>query len=117
MTTNRNYIDALMKIFEENRFLKDDEKDLHGKFLFGYKGKLYTLESDFQIAQNIMPYDKWFDSVGCGDEYALGAMSTYLNLINEPKPENVIKSGLDAANVFSRSVCPPFNADVLPYQP
>lgn len=41
-----------------------------GVFLVGFHGRLFRIESDFQVAEHVRPYE----SVGCGEQYALGAL-------------------------------------------
>lgn len=42
-----------------------------GSFLVGYCGRLFKIESDFQVGESVDS----FQSVGCGEPFALGALS------------------------------------------
>ena len=75
-----------------------------GTFLLGYKGNLYTVHGDFQIANNQIK----FDACGCGAHYALGAM----NIIESAKrmtPALKVTKALETAEKFSAGVRGPFN--------
>src|SRR5271170_3977037 len=52
-----SFIDTARKCFEDNGF---GEKRRGGTFLVGYKGQLYTIDSDFQVG---LPADT-YDAVG-----------------------------------------------------
>lgn len=83
-----------------------DGDDKGGTFLVGYKGVLYMVEDDFQVA---IHHDNYI-AIGCGSELAEGAMyaleqvtSTELSAVDK------IKIALSAAANFSGGVEPPFN--------
>lgn len=83
--------------------------DAGGSFLVGYKGKIYRVESDFQIATPKLP----FSSVGSGYREALGSMLTThkiqkLNLAPDPEIEKAIESALSVAQYFTPFVRGPF---------
>jgi ATP-dependent protease HslVU (ClpYQ) peptidase subunit len=94
-----SFIDSARKCFAENGFGDKDATE-GGNFLVGYKGKLYTIERDYQvgIVANV------FDAVGCGSDLALGAMFASEGLT----PEERINIALEAASTFSAGVAPPF---------
>jgi len=94
-----SFIDACRHCFQNNGF-GDKEATVGGSFLVGYKGKLYTVESDYQVG---IPATT-FDAVGCGTDLALGAMYATENL----SPEERINIALSAASTFSAGVAPPF---------
>jgi ATP-dependent protease HslVU (ClpYQ) peptidase subunit len=94
-----SFIDAVRQCFAANGF-GDKDATRGGTFLAGYKGKLYNIDSDFQVG---IPSDN-FDAVGCGAELALGAMFATENM----KPEDRITTALGAASYFSGGVAPPF---------
>jgi len=71
-----------------------------GTFIVAYKGKIYTMHGDFQVSE----MSDGFDAVGCGSQFALGAMSALAKL----KPETRIKKSLEIAAYFSAGVCVPF---------
>jgi len=94
-----SFIDACRTCFAQNGF-GDKEATTGGTFLVGYKGKLYTIESDYQVGIPKLEYD----AVGCGADLALGAMFATEGL----SPEERIKAALGAASTFSDGVSPPF---------
>ena len=64
-----------------------------GKFLIAIDGRLFCIESDFQVGEVVEEYD----SVGCGAQYALGSLFSYSNV----DPVKRINKAIDAANAFS----------------
>ena len=99
------FLDALIESLSDNHYTTEKDNVVRGgNFLFGYKGKLYEIEPNFQISETI---DK-FDAVGCGDDLAMGAMYTIEKLASKLSPELKIKIGLSAACKFSAGVAPPF---------
>lgn len=94
-----SFIDACRQCFRTNGF-GDKDATHGGTFLVGYKGNLYTVESDFQVGKLHAP----FDAVGCGSDLALGA----LYASEKMSPEDRINLALGAASTFSAGVAPPF---------
>lgn len=75
-----------------------------GNWLVGYHGKLYAIHSDFQVAS----VDDGFDSCGCGEDIAKGAM-TILVKNKKLSPEAKVTEALASAAHFSAGVSGPFN--------
>ena len=98
-----DFINEVIKIFKKNGYAKVDSNQVEGGvFLFGYKNELYYVGSDFQIGKSIKNYN----SVGCGENYALGC---FYALENENMlAEKKIKRALEAAEEFSTAVRRPF---------
>ena len=96
-----DFIDSARRCFSINGF-GDKDATIGGTFLVGYKGKLYTIEKDYQVGVPAANYD----AVGCGADLALGSLhsTARLNL----KPEDRIILALEAATEFSAGVSPPF---------
>ena len=93
------FIDAVRKCFFDNGFgSKEDNQG--GTFLVGYKGKLYSIQGDFQVGKVAAGYA----AVGSGTDLALGAMFANVKL----KPADRIKNALSAASTFNAGVMPPF---------
>lgn len=88
-----NVIDAIKRCFKDNDYT-------NGQFLIGHKGKLYTIESDFQVSKGTLPYA----AVGCGARFSLGAMFANSKL----KPEARVTNALEAAAEFSAGVGAPY---------
>lgn len=100
-----SFIPAVKKVFKAHWWdSKDDlEKAKGGQFLVGYKGRLFQIYSDYQIAWNNKP----FDACGCGADYAKGAMNI-LHEIDLLTPEEKIEKSLKSAESFSAGVRGPF---------
>jgi hypothetical protein len=92
-----DFIDAVRKCFTDNGF---GTASTGGNFLLGYNGKLYSVDSDFQIGIPKSP----FDAVGSGADLALGAMH-----VLKGKPEDRINKALEAASAYNAGVAPPFH--------
>lgn len=97
------FVDAMRASFNSKGYVQRTEggQESGGTFLLGYRGKLYVIYDDFQIAKNKLPYA----AVGCGEELALGSMFTSEG---ERSAEKRIHTALDAAVKFSGGVLPPF---------
>lgn len=92
-----DFIDAVRKCFADNGF--DKNGNLGGTFLVGYNGRLYRIDSDYQVG---IP-SSGYDSVGCGHDLAKGSLFS-----TKGKPEDRIKTSLEAAAKFSGGVEAPF---------
>ena len=92
-----DFIDAVRKCFTDNGF---GNASTGGAFLVGYNGKLYSIDSDFQVGIPTAAYD----SCGCGSDVALGA----LYASQGRRADERIKIALEAAAKFSGGVAPPF---------
>lgn len=96
-----SFIEAARKCMKDGGFTeKKDEVEKGGIFLVGYQGRLFRIERDFQVGENILPYD----AVGCGEDIALGTLFANGHL----KPEDRIRQALEAAEQFSAGVRRPF---------
>jgi hypothetical protein len=95
------FVPAVRQAFKDGGYGRSkDGEDLGGKFLVGYRGQLYAIEDDFQVAR--MSDD--VASVGCGCEFALGAMHASAGL----SPRKRILKALEIATHLSAGVRPPF---------
>jgi len=98
-----DFMDGVAGELEKKKYAKVSSNEISiGTFIVGYKGNLYTIYDDLQVAQTVLN----FASVGCGEEIAQGAMYTMKDL--KMKPEVRIKKALEAAVEFSAGVRPPF---------
>jgi len=99
------FIDALIRHLKDKGFarIKDGEVE-GGTFLLGYKGSLYCIYDDFQVAKSV---DN-FHAVGCGDDYALGALEVLMTKESDVSPSNKLKIALKVAEKFSAGVRRPF---------
>ena len=73
----------------------------HGAILFGYRGKLYRIESNFQVITNA--YE--FDAVGSGADIAMGSLHATTRDFNV---RNRILKALEASAINNAGVRPPF---------
>ncbi len=96
-----SFVEAVRKCLKDGGFAeKKDEKERGGTFLVGYQGKLFCIDSDYQVRENKFPYD----AVGCGDDIAQGALFANEHL----QPKERILQALEAAEQFSAGVRRPF---------
>lgn len=105
-----SFVDAVIKVFKNGGFLKKQYDVAEGgTFLVGYKGKLYQIDSDFQVGE----IEDDFNAIGCGHDIAKGAMYALKNNNELLIPEDRLKIALEAASRFSAGVAPPFNVVCL----
>lgn len=71
-----------------------------GAFLLGYRGRLYTVEDDFQVSE----IEDTFTAIGSGAHLALGAMEALKCL----DPIERMTRALEIAVKHNAYVCPPF---------
>ena len=75
------------------------------QFLIGIKGRLFCIESDYQVAESTLPYA----SIGVGSDYALGALDVLYSENPYCSPVDKIGRSLEASAKFSTAVSAPFN--------
>jgi len=99
---NTKFIDAVRQCLKSGGYArKSDEVESGGTFLVGYKGKLYCVESDYQVGISL----EEFEAIGCGEEFALGC----LHATPGQDPRARAQMALEAAARFSTGVRGPFN--------
>lgn len=87
---------------------KDKEQEKGGNFLAAYKGRIFEIQSDYQVAERQEPYS----AVGCGHDLALGSLySSAKHGGIEPRAR--VELALEAASAFSAGVFPPFRIEEL----
>lgn len=97
-------IPAVRAALKEQGFLKTENgREEIGTFLVGWRGELYIIEDDMQVAMLHEPYA----AVGCGQDLVLGSLHTTEQL-DGPTPRERIEYALDAAVAFSAGVRGPF---------
>lgn len=79
-----------------------DGQDIGGTFLVGYRGHLYEVSSDYQVARVRQSYH----ACGCGRDLVLGSLHTTDQFQLSPKVR--IDMALSAAVSFSAGVRGPF---------
>lgn len=100
------FIPELMKTLEKEKFSPSNLEQC-GTFLIGYNKHLYVVSENFQVLEDIKNYE----AIGCGEDYAKGALCILENN-NIIPPEEKIRLALDAASQFSM-VKEPFNILIL----
>lgn len=97
------FVDAVRTCLKEGGFARiESGEDKGGTFIVGYRGKIYTIESDFQVGMPIAN----FASVGCGEDIAHGSL---YSTRDEPDPRKRVLEALAAAETYSAGVRAPFN--------
>ena len=108
------FIETVIKCFKDNEYARTKDSAVSGgNFLVGYKKRLYEVQNEFSVMSNSLPYD----AVGCGADFALGAIHS--SIMNEEeninftggkriKPEGHVLHALETAAVFSAGVSGPF---------
>jgi hypothetical protein len=95
------FIDAVRKCLKDGGYAtKINEEESGGTFLVGYKGKLFMVDSDYQVGETLDNYN----SVGCGNSIALGC----LYVTKDRLPEERIQLALEAAERYNAGVRGPF---------
>ena len=96
-----SFVEAVRKCLKDGGFAeKKDEKEKAGTFLVGYAGRLFCIESDYQVEETMLPYA----ATGSGVDIALGVL--FANGHLEPKER--IEQALEAAEQFNACVRRPF---------
>ena len=99
-----DFVDAIRWCLKKGGYAqKEKEEESGGTFLVGFKGHLFMIEDNYQVAEHCDPYF----SVGCGEEYAKGCL--YALQDTNMTPEEKIIKALKAAEKFSIGVRGPFN--------
>ena len=97
-----DFVDAVRVTYKEKGYGKNvSGEEQGGTFLFGYNKKLYSVQSDFQIAKS----SRGFDAVGCGADVALGSLYSTKHI---KKPVERLKLALEAASALNAGVAAPF---------
>ena len=89
------FVPYIMKEFEKGKFMTvENNVASGGRFLLGFRGHLYQIDSDFQV-NRFLSGDA---AVGCGDEMALAAMAAFER----------INRTLEIVSELNTGVCWPF---------
>jgi hypothetical protein len=97
------FIDSVKQAFKDGGYgsIAPGQEDEGGIFIVGVEGRIFTIDEDFHVGENIMNYM----AEGSGAFFALGSLHTTKKQKN---PKMRIKAALEAAAEFSMSVAPPF---------
>jgi ATP-dependent protease HslVU (ClpYQ) peptidase subunit len=97
-----SFVNELRNVFKNGGFARrDNEVESGGFFLVGYKGRLFTIQGDYQVAEGEKPYD----AVGCAESYALGALDVMDQTLGASER---ITRALEIGVYRSGGVRPPF---------
>lgn len=96
------FVDAVRKCLSDGgAAFKEHGTEQGGTFLVGVKGRLFCIESDYQVGEAEHP----FMAIGCGAQIAHGAL--YAQSKTMPPKARVLQA-LEAAQRFSGGVRSPF---------
>lgn len=99
MTT---FIGAVRKTLTKGGFAKiTDNREEGGSFMVAYRGKLYVVYGDYQVAEPQLPYI----ALGCGGDCALGSL---YSTEDWESTRQRIREALNASITFSAGVHKPF---------
>jgi ATP-dependent protease HslVU (ClpYQ) peptidase subunit len=95
------FIDAVRDLLRAKGVMSiDHHKETGGQFLVGYRGRLYSVNSDFHVGDMA----DGFDAIGSGAVVALGALMALEGLA----PRERITRALEIAAYYIVDVYPPF---------
>lgn len=99
-----DFIDSIRSMQKDKgSLIKVDELEEHdSELIVGYKGKIYIVESDFQVGRLIENYA----ACGTGAQTALGALYATKNI--KISPEERVKLALSASVEYTPGVREPF---------
>ena len=98
-----DFIDAVRSCFKNGGFLeKERESEVGGFFLVAYKNRLFQIQGDFQVSEQL----NGMDSCGCGSAYALGSLRCLAEFSLDPT--EIVRKSLESAEFFSAGVSRPF---------
>jgi len=96
-----DFVDGVRQALKDGGFAKKDaEREEGGTFLAAVSGRLYRIESEYQVGWSLDGYE----AAGCGWEIAMGALHATRTL----KAETRVTRALEAAAHHSSGVCAPF---------
>lgn len=100
----KRFVPSVKHALKEHGFQTTrDGQDAGGTFLVGYRGELYEVEDDYQVARVRQTYH----ACGCGRDLALGSLFTTEQF--DLRPRDRINMALSAAAEFSAGVRGPFH--------
>lgn len=99
-----DFINEVRECFKNGGYLQreSDGDERGGFFLVGYKNRLFRIEHDFQVGENL----NGIDSCGCGGDFALGALIALQHTSLLPNKKALI--ALEASAFLSQGVSKPF---------
>jgi ATP-dependent protease HslVU (ClpYQ) peptidase subunit len=103
------FVDSVRECLKEGGYAqRNNDAETGGSFLVGYRGRLFSIQSDYQVCEA----ERGFHAIGCGADYALGALASNTHLPAEQR----VRQALDVAETFSGGVRAPFRIDSIEYE-
>ncbi len=100
----KDMVPAIRECLKRGGFAKvENNEESGGEFLIGYDGKLFQIQSDFQVSQ----FRDGLSVVGVGAPYALGALRAFITR-DLRDPATAIYESLKVAEYFCMGVSRPF---------
>ena len=101
-----DFVNAVRDCLKTGGFAeRHNEAESAGTFLVGYAGRLFSIQNDYQVGENV----DGFNACGCGDLIALGALYAR----QDGEPIDRLKLALEAAERFSAGVRAPFHFEQI----
>jgi hypothetical protein len=101
-----HFIEHVRLLLKTKGFAKiESNNESGGQFLLGYKGRLFSVDSDFQVGETA----EGLDAIGSGCDVALGAMVA----LEQLEPNKRIRRALEIASRFNMGVMAPFHVKSL----
>lgn len=99
-----DFINEIRKTFSAGGFLTKSARgeEQGGEFLVGYKDRLFHIETDYQVAENV----DGIDAAGCGMAFALGSLHT--TALMDMDVESRIRKALEVSEYLAIGVKAPF---------
>lgn len=98
----RDFVGVARRTMKDGGFARNNSgAEAGGEFLVGFRGRLFQIFDDFQVAESSLPYA----ACGCGDLIALGSLFSTPNILD---PMERVTEALSAAATFSAGVRGPF---------
>lgn len=89
-----DFVDTVRSVFKEKGYTpSSDDGDTGGDFLVGIRGRLFHIQSDFQVEETCND----FNACGSGVYYALGALEA-----NKSYVDNCVDRAVNAISVASK---------------
>lgn len=102
-----DFIDAVRTCLKTGGYARVKESaDEGGEFLVGYRGRLFNIHEDFQVAESTLGYA----ACGCGGQPAIGSLYSTRTWSD---PAARVTEALTCAEAFSAGVRGPFHIEVL----
>lgn len=97
------FVKSIRDAFKDGGFAKiENSQESCGQILVGYKSRLFTIDADYQVVENLKP----FAAIGCGSMVALGALDATSPRLD---PKERIILALSASESWNNGVRAPFH--------